>query len=230
VSNSRTGLVQTKVFEASLSDLRKVRKGVIFVSHDRTLTALGGSKGFSKARNNGLLELQLEAKIDPITGDPMPALKGKLKYPGKVAIDVEIASWMKGAMNFSDVTATPSTSQASAQQQQLRAKLEELYLENAAESFPCSPENLQDAGKLSSAAENAETQQESEFPSSPEEAETFTFTDFQLGKAVFLAVKAEMGKGKKKSEIVIGVLECPGRKYRYGCAWFDALMVKFQGQ
>jgi hypothetical protein len=46
-------------FEASLSDLRKVRKGVIFVSHDRTLTALGGSKGFSKARNNGLLELQL---------------------------------------------------------------------------------------------------------------------------------------------------------------------------
>lgn len=87
-------------FEASLSDLRKVKKGVIFVSHDRTLAALGGSKGFSKARNNGLLELQLEAKIDPATGDPMPALKGKLKYPGKQAIEVEIAPWMKGEMNF----------------------------------------------------------------------------------------------------------------------------------
>jgi hypothetical protein len=34
--------------------------------------ALGNAKGFSKARNNGLLELQLEAAIDPATGEPMP--------------------------------------------------------------------------------------------------------------------------------------------------------------
>jgi uncharacterized protein YoaH (UPF0181 family) len=88
-------------FEAALSDLRKVKKGVIFVSHDRSLAALGGSKGFSKARNNGLLELQLEATIDPTIGDPMPALKGRLKYPGKASIEVEISSEMRGSMDFS---------------------------------------------------------------------------------------------------------------------------------
>jgi hypothetical protein len=70
-------------FVTALSDIRKIQKCVIFVSHDRSLVALGGSKGFSKARNNGLLELQLEATIDPETGEPRPAMKGKLRYPGK---------------------------------------------------------------------------------------------------------------------------------------------------
>jgi hypothetical protein len=59
-------------FAAALSDLRKIKKSVIFVAHDRSLVALGNAKGFSKARNNGLLELQLEAAIDPATGEPCP--------------------------------------------------------------------------------------------------------------------------------------------------------------
>jgi len=87
-------------FAASLSDLRKIKKAVVFVSHDKSLVALGNAQGFSKARNNGLLELQLEIKIDPQTGDPVPALRGKLKLPGKPSIAVDIAEWMNGNMDF----------------------------------------------------------------------------------------------------------------------------------
>jgi hypothetical protein len=103
---------------------------VIFVSHDRSLVALGGSKGFSKARNNGLLELQLEAIIDPVTGDPMPAMKGKLKYPGKVAIEVEISTEMNGSMDFAAAPKVEDAAPAATpEQQDIRAKLEGLYHE-----------------------------------------------------------------------------------------------------
>ncbi|MBD2093529.1 hypothetical protein H6F67_27215 [Microcoleus sp. FACHB-1515] len=215
-------------FEAALSDLRKVKKGVIFVSHDRSLAALGGSKGFSKARNNGLLELQLEAIIDPTTGDPMPALKGKLRYPGKAAIEVEISPEMRGSMNFTTVVANANSASATTDdQQQLRDRLENLYRETAPENFPDSPEISTEGGNFSTTPENAETQRESDFSAFEADPENFFFSDFQLGKLVFLAVKAEMENGKKKAEIVQDVLECKGRKYKFGCAWFDALIKKY---
>jgi hypothetical protein len=42
-------------------------------------------------------------------------------------------------------------------------------------------------------------------------------------------VKTEIEDEKGKAAIVQEVLECPGRKYKYGCAWFDAFMQK-QGE
>ncbi|MBD2091847.1 hypothetical protein H6F67_18550 [Microcoleus sp. FACHB-1515] len=203
-------------FAAALSDLRKIKKGVIFVSHDRSLVALGNAKGFSKARNNGLLELQLEAVIDPVTGEPVPALKGKLKHPGKSAIEVEISTEMNGSMDFTAALAQPAQPQPD-----VRDRLETIF--RASESDRPEPE-------ISTAPENEESQPESEFPGSNGTEENFHFEDFQLGKALFLAVKAEMENGKGKAAIVLEVLECPGRKYRYGCAWFDALMQKHGGR
>lgn len=124
-------------FKASLSDLRKIRKGVIFVSHDRSLVALGNAKGFSKARNNGLLELHLEAVIDPITGDPKPAMKGKLKLPGKAAIEVEISPDMKGSMDFTGGVATPqpaAQTESQATPEQIKVSLERLYQSKPADT------------------------------------------------------------------------------------------------
>ena len=113
-------------FVTALSDIRKIQKCVIFISHDRSLVALGGSKGFSKARNNGLLELQLEATIDPQTGEPRPAMKGKLRYPGKVAIEVEISPEMNGSMDFAAPQVEDAAPTATPEQQDIRAKLEGL--------------------------------------------------------------------------------------------------------
>ncbi|WP_088893168.1 ATP-binding protein [Leptolyngbya ohadii] len=89
--------------KTALSDIRKIGKCVLFVSHDRTLLSLGGAKGVSGARDAGMLELELLAKVDPETGEPVPALKGRLKYPGKDPIEVAIAPWMKGGMDFTDL-------------------------------------------------------------------------------------------------------------------------------
>jgi len=63
-------------------------------------------------------------------------------------------------------------------------------------------------------------------PTATEGEESFYFEGFQLEKALFLAVKTEMENGKGKAAIVQEVLECPGRKYKYGCAWSDAFMQK----
>jgi hypothetical protein len=193
-------------FEASLSDLRKVRKGVIFVSHDRSLIALGGSKGFSKARNNGLLELQLEAKIDPATGDPMPALKGKLKYPGKGAVDVEIATWMNGEMNFTRVvgstsqttsTSPPPTSTSPSPEvasEEVR-RLEALYYQDGSDSTSPSPEAT----------------------STPEVG----------GRELYNACKLMLELGKSKTWVVENVLGYKGRKFEEGKMLLEALLKQF---
>jgi hypothetical protein len=91
-------------FEESLTDIRKINLHVLFISHARTLTGLGGSSGLAATRDAGLLELELEAQVDPQTKKASPKLLGWLKYPG-VAMNerqrVAIASWMNGSMDFS---------------------------------------------------------------------------------------------------------------------------------
>lgn len=91
-------------FEESLTDIRKINLHVLFISHARTLTGLGGSSGLAATRDAGLLELELEAQVDPVTKKASPKLLGWLKYPG-VAMNerqrVAIASWMNGSMDFS---------------------------------------------------------------------------------------------------------------------------------
>jgi len=90
-------------FKQSLSDFRKVKMCVIYCGHGRTLSTLGGAKGVADMRDGGLVELELEAKIDPVTRELVSAQKGRLKLPNKAPVYVEIASWMKGAVDFSDV-------------------------------------------------------------------------------------------------------------------------------
>ena len=70
-------------FSACLSDIRKVNLHVIFISHARTMTALGNSKGLAAARDSALVEVELKAKIDPKTGKASPAFEGMLKLPGQ---------------------------------------------------------------------------------------------------------------------------------------------------
>ncbi|HEY9596329.1 MAG TPA: ATP-binding protein [Cyanophyceae cyanobacterium] len=101
-------------FEESLTDIRKINLHVLFISHARTLTGLGGSNGLAAARDAGLLELELEAQVDPQTKKASPKLLGWLKYPG-VAMNerqrVAIASWMNGSMNFSGSGVAPTAIQ-----------------------------------------------------------------------------------------------------------------------
>jgi hypothetical protein len=110
-------------FITALSDIRKIQKGVIFISHDRSLAGLGGAKGFSQARDNGLAELHLYSIVDPTTGEPRPAMKGKLKIPGKGAIEVEISQEMNGSMDFSDVLSIADA----VPPPNMKATLEQLY-------------------------------------------------------------------------------------------------------
>lgn len=96
------------------------------------------------------------------------------------------------------------------------------------EKFPERDGNPPDGINFSEGSGNRETQWEKDFSSSEDAGKNFPEIDFPLLKAVYLAVKAEMENGKSKSEIVTGLLECKGRKYKAGCVWFDALHQKFE--
>lgn len=67
--------------KTSLSDNRKIKMHALFVSHGRELALLGNSKGTSKMRDNGLLEIQLSSEASP-TGQPRPTGTGKIRWPG----------------------------------------------------------------------------------------------------------------------------------------------------
>ena len=77
-------------FEVSVSDIRKIACHVIYVSHARTLTGLGGATGLAKTRDASLLELELIAKVDPKTGAATPSGQGRLRYPGGHQIEVQV--------------------------------------------------------------------------------------------------------------------------------------------
>ena len=95
-------------FAACLSDIRKIQRYALFIAHDRTLQALGGGSGLAKARDNGLLELELQAIDDPRTGEARPAMRGRLKRPGQPIIEVAIAPWMKSSFDFRPKAPAPS--------------------------------------------------------------------------------------------------------------------------
>jgi len=94
-------------FKQSLSDFRKVKLCVVYCGHGRTLSTLGGAKGVADMRDGGLIELELEAKIDPVTRELVSAQKGRLKLPNQAPITVKIADWMRGASDFSDIVQAP---------------------------------------------------------------------------------------------------------------------------
>jgi len=94
-------------FKQSLSDFRKVKLCVVYCGHGRTLSTLGGAKGVADMRDGGLIELELEAKIDPVTRELVSAQKGRLKLPNQAPITVKIADWMRGTSDFSDIVQAP---------------------------------------------------------------------------------------------------------------------------
>lgn len=74
-------------FQASLSDIRKAKMYVIFVSHARTLAGLGDAKGMAATRDAALLEIELLGKIDPVTTEAVPRLEAWVKLPGQPLSD-----------------------------------------------------------------------------------------------------------------------------------------------
>jgi hypothetical protein len=109
-------------FKASLSDIRKIGYCVVYVSHGRTLGTLGGSKGVAATRDSSMLELELLAKVDPVSGEAVPVLKGLLKYPGKEPVEVAIATWMNGSMDFTSVVESAKTSGSEAVQKRFKGQ------------------------------------------------------------------------------------------------------------
>jgi hypothetical protein len=77
-------------FACSVSDIRKVAMHVVYVSHARTMAGLGGSKGLAQTRDSSLMELELFAKPDPTTRQPVSTGMGRLKYPGGQAVEVSL--------------------------------------------------------------------------------------------------------------------------------------------
>lgn len=74
-------------FQAALSDIRKAKMYVLFVSHARTLAGLGDAKGMAATRDAALLEIELLGKIDPVTTEAVPKFEALVKLPGQSQTD-----------------------------------------------------------------------------------------------------------------------------------------------
>jgi hypothetical protein len=70
-------------FQAALSDIRKAKLYVLFVSHARTLAGLGDAKGMAATRDAALLEIELLGQIDPVTTEAVPKFEALVKLPGQ---------------------------------------------------------------------------------------------------------------------------------------------------
>jgi len=87
----------------TMSDPRKANESPILIGHDNTLVALGGSEGFSKSRNRGLIQLELFSD-----SENSPLFKGKIsgiKTPDGEFIDSQEVSiqpeWIRPEWVFS---------------------------------------------------------------------------------------------------------------------------------
>jgi len=82
-------------FQAALSDIRKAKMYVIFVSHARTLAGLGDAKGMAATRDAALLEIELLGKIDPVTTEAVPKFEALVKLPGQLHSDRTLVKFVK---------------------------------------------------------------------------------------------------------------------------------------
>jgi len=82
-------------FQAALSDIRKAKMYVIFVSHARTLAGLGDAKGMAATRDAALLEIELLGQIDPITTEAVPKFEALVKLPGQSQADRTLVKLVK---------------------------------------------------------------------------------------------------------------------------------------
>ncbi|MEG4521038.1 MULTISPECIES: type IV secretory system conjugative DNA transfer family protein [unclassified Microcoleus] len=70
-------------FEEIVTDIRKVEMLAIIISHTRTLAGLANAKGFSKLRDEALLEIEILGNQDPKTGRATPRFEALVKLPGQ---------------------------------------------------------------------------------------------------------------------------------------------------
>ena len=82
-------------FQASLSDIRKAKMYVLFVSHARTLAGLGEAKGMAATRDAALLEIELLGMIDPETAEAVPKFEALVKLPGQSQADRKLVKLVK---------------------------------------------------------------------------------------------------------------------------------------
>ena len=73
------------------TDIRKVEMMAIFISHANTLEGgLAGAKGLSVLRDNGCVQIELFAEIDPVSRRARPTGYGQLYRPGMAPVTVKI--------------------------------------------------------------------------------------------------------------------------------------------
>lgn len=82
-------------FQAALSDIRKAKLYILFVSHARTLAGLGDAKGMAATRDAALLEIELLGKIDPETTEAVPKFEALVKLPGQSQADRKLVKLVR---------------------------------------------------------------------------------------------------------------------------------------
>lgn len=74
-------------FEKAMTDIRKIGMCCVFVSHNDTLSTLGGAKGYGKTKDETLLKVHLQSKASPTEfGKMIPTGRAFIKLPGQPEI------------------------------------------------------------------------------------------------------------------------------------------------
>ena len=76
--------------KAACSDIRKIQRCVILISHADTMAGLGNAAGMRAAINRAAVKLELEAEIDMASGKYVATGFGWLQYPGQTKAKVKI--------------------------------------------------------------------------------------------------------------------------------------------
>lgn len=194
-------------YKTSLSDIRKACVFVLYVSHDRTLSATGGSKGLAHSRDMAMLEVELFAESDPVTGEERSTGKGKMKLPGSKPekIDIETNGLERVPLGFDYRSVMPeATSQTSAS--------------TSTKVIPF-PEPEVEAPSWKS----EEVTPSEDFSDSDGSTSDFPTTE----KALFLAISAHLGSGKSRTWVVENVLGFKGRRFAEGKELLESLLAKY---
>lgn len=221
-----------------LTDIRKVNMHALFIAHAKTNAATGGKKGMSKTKEAGLLELELEAKVNPQTRKASPKLKGKLRYPGmadKDRISVKIAPWMKVSSDFRSLVKQHKT-QSQPTEEPDQANVIDVEVREVAEDFdqpqtqsqqssqalamriPTSIKTFEDAIVL--------VQHKLQNPDTPPLAEGKDREQIQL---IFKAlIYKEQGKVNTIKHLW-GISKGGNKKYQQACELYDVLLAECSG-
>lgn len=82
-------------FQTAMSDIRKAKMYVIFVSHARTLAGLGDAKGMAATRDAALFEIELLGMVDSKTTEAVPKFEALVKLPGQSQADRKLVKLVR---------------------------------------------------------------------------------------------------------------------------------------